>query len=253
MSLESAELAKVALNSYVTMKITFANVLQEICQRMPNGDVDAVTDAIGLDRRIGRRYLSGGLGFGGPCFPRDNRAFHFIASQLGVQAELAKSTDQLNGTLLNLMAGRVISMLKPGSTVAVLGLSYKPHSQVIEASQAVALAKALCAEGFRVVAYDPLAIAAAQTEFRNSIVLLPSARACLAEADGVVVATPDPEFHRLTAADFGACSRGAAVFDLWRVLGQGVRRCGRIRYVPMGVAPAFAEGDRVLKKLWSGR
>ncbi len=70
MSLENAELAKLAVNAFVTTKITFANMLADVCARIPDGDVDVVADAIGLDTRIGRKYLSGGLGFGGPCFPR---------------------------------------------------------------------------------------------------------------------------------------------------------------------------------------
>ena len=74
MSIENAEIAKIALNSYVTMKISFANTLADLCERIPGGDVDVVSDAIGSDTRIGRKYLTGGLGFGGPCFPRDNVA-----------------------------------------------------------------------------------------------------------------------------------------------------------------------------------
>src|SRR6185437_6603583 len=74
MSIENAEIAKIALNSYVTMKISFANTLADLCERIPGGDVDVVTDAIGSDARIGRKYLTGGLGFAGPCFPRDNVA-----------------------------------------------------------------------------------------------------------------------------------------------------------------------------------
>src|SRR5712691_1744031 len=83
MSPVNAELAKIALNTYVTTKITFANMLAELCEQLPGGDVDAVTQALGLDRRIGPNYLKGALGYGGPCFPRDNVAFSFLADALG--------------------------------------------------------------------------------------------------------------------------------------------------------------------------
>src|SRR4029078_6116856 len=83
MTFENAELAKISLNAFVTTKITFANMLADVCSRMPHGDVDVVTDAIGLDSRIGRKYLTGGLGFGGPCFPRDNVALNFVAAAVG--------------------------------------------------------------------------------------------------------------------------------------------------------------------------
>jgi UDPglucose 6-dehydrogenase len=78
MSIENAELAKIAVNSYVTLKISYANMLADSCERIPGGDVDVISDAIGTDSRIGRKYLSGGLGFGGPCFPRDNAALAFM-------------------------------------------------------------------------------------------------------------------------------------------------------------------------------
>ena len=79
MSIENAEITKVALNTFVTTKITFANMLADMCERLPGGDVDVVTGALGLDSRIGRKYLTGALGYGGPCFPRDKVALGFMA------------------------------------------------------------------------------------------------------------------------------------------------------------------------------
>ena len=75
MSLVNAELTKIAVNTYVTMKISYANRLADMCERLPGADVDAVTGALGLDTRIGRKYLRGAIAYGGPCFPRDNKAF----------------------------------------------------------------------------------------------------------------------------------------------------------------------------------
>ena len=79
MSLENAELTKISVNTYVTTKITFANMLAEMCEKLPGGNVDVVTNALGLDSRIGRKYLTGSIGYGGPCFPRDNVALSFMA------------------------------------------------------------------------------------------------------------------------------------------------------------------------------
>ena len=83
MNLTNAEITKLSLNCYVTMKISFANELALICERIPGADVDVVTTAVGADTRVGRRYLKGGLGFGGPCFPRDNLAFQRCAEDAG--------------------------------------------------------------------------------------------------------------------------------------------------------------------------
>src|SRR5262249_44043123 len=99
MSLENAELAKIALNTYVTMKITFANQLAAVSDRLPQGDVDTVTATIGLDVRIGPKYLKGGLGYGGPCFPRDNLAFGAMARELGANPDLWETIDRINRSI----------------------------------------------------------------------------------------------------------------------------------------------------------
>src|SRR5208282_5841642 len=92
----NAELAKLAVNTFVTTKISYANMLAEICERIDGGDVDAVTTAIGHDSRIGSRYLKAGLGYGGPCFPRDNAALASLASGLGLRSTLPRATDAVN-------------------------------------------------------------------------------------------------------------------------------------------------------------
>ena len=92
----NAEVAKLAVNTFVTTKISYANMLAELCERVPGGDVDVVTGAIGVDRRIGHRFLKGEVGYGGPCFPRDNAAFAAAALRVGAHVELALATDAVN-------------------------------------------------------------------------------------------------------------------------------------------------------------
>ncbi len=92
----NAELAKLAVNSFVTTKISFANMLARICEALPGADVDAVTAAVGLDSRIGAKYLKGAISYGGPCFPRDNAALAALARELGAPADLAETVDRLN-------------------------------------------------------------------------------------------------------------------------------------------------------------
>ena len=96
MALVNAELTKIAVNTYVTMKISYANALADICERLPGADVDSVTDALGLDSRIGGKYLRGALAYGGPCFPRDNKAFAVLARDIGADPALAEATDAIN-------------------------------------------------------------------------------------------------------------------------------------------------------------
>src|SRR6266704_5703468 len=96
MSIVSAELTKISLNSYITMKISFTNQLRLIAERFPKADIHAALDAIGSDSRIGKKYLRAGLSYGGPCFPRDNRLLAYTARQVGLEAPLAEATDRVN-------------------------------------------------------------------------------------------------------------------------------------------------------------
>ena len=234
MTLENAELAKISLNAFVTTKITFANMLADLCSKIPDGNVDVVTDAIGLDSRIGRKYLTGGLGFGGPCFPRDNVALCFIADALGASAELQTTTDRMNRTSVERIVRDLASILTHDRTVAVLGLAYKPFSHVIEESQSMQLLKALLNRGMRVVAYDPLAGPSADLEFGGRAVVLDSARDCLRQADIVLLTTPDPEFLTLTPDDFLSNGRTITVVDFWRAHAQRLSAVPRIEYIAYG-------------------
>lgn len=250
MSIENAELAKIAVNTYVTTKISFGNMLADLCERIPGGDVDVVTQALGSDARIGGKYLKGALGYGGPCFPRDNVALGFIARALGTRASLAETTDASNRALPESMALRLRARVQRGATVAVLGLAYKPHSHVIEESQGVALARELASAGARVVAYDPLANEMARAELKDRAVILDSVEACLAQADVVLVTTPDPAFQTLTAADFTAHRPGVTVVDFWRILASALADRPDVDYVPIGRSLDDDRNAIRLEELW---
>lgn len=250
MSLENAELAKISLNSYVTMKITFANILTELCEKIPGGDVDAVSDAIGLDKRIGRKYLTGGLGFGGPCFPRDNVAIHYLARSLGVKNDIAEATDRFNRAIPSRFADQLMKVLKPGATVAVLGLAYKPHSCVVEESQGVLLAQALSKNNFIVLGYDPLANTNAQHALKDDIEIKDSIRACLEEADAVLITTQDPGFAALKLQDFRQSGKEVVVVDFWRMLGKELSGKPGVHYIPVGHGQGVGDEGNVLERMW---
>lgn len=232
MAIANAELTKVALNTYVTTKITFANMLAEMCQSLPGGDVDAVTGALGLDSRIGPRYLSAGLGYGGPCFPRDNRALRRWASDVGAPAQLAESTNQLNYQLGELALQTILSYCSPKASVAILGLTYKPGSVVLDGSVALHLAEALVETGLRVQAYDPLWQMLAGDRIGDRIELSPSLSEAIADANVVVVATPDPAFAQLGISDFGVAT---VVIDCWRMLRGTLEEADDLCYVGLGL------------------
>lgn len=234
MSIENAELAKIAINSYVTMKISYANIMAEFCERIPGGDVDVISDALGMDSRIGRKYLTGGFGFGGPCFPRDNVALNYLGEQLGVACPLLKTNDDFNRTISDRLIKKLRSRLKPQSTVAVLGLAYKPKSHVIEESPGIYLCKALSDSGLRVVGHDPLAGPSAELALKYSALVQESLSECLRVASTVLIATRDEAYVSLTPEELLGGKERVQVVDFWRCMSPEVANHPRIDYVPIG-------------------
>jgi UDPglucose 6-dehydrogenase len=252
MSLENAELTKISVNTFVTTKITFANMLAEICEKLPGGNIDVVTNALGLDSRIGRKYLTGAIGYGGPCFPRDNVALSFIARELGVEAKLAETTDSMNRNVAQKVVEKLKPMIREGATVAVLGLSYKPFSHVTEESQGVFIAKHLSKSGVRVVAFDPMSNEMALEEIRRDIVVLDSVEECLKQAEAVLITTPDPFFKELTAENFKNERAEVMVLDFWRILQEKLEGQKHIKYIPFGNGDNDEANTLRLKELWGG-
>jgi UDPglucose 6-dehydrogenase len=227
MNLVNAELAKLAVNSYVTMKITFANLLGGLCEQLPGGDVDVVTGALGLDSRIGAKYLKGGLGYGGPCFPRDNGAMLCLAQRLGVSFPLAMATDEANRQIAGHVVDVVALKVPLGARVGILGLSYKPNTPVIEESQGVLVTQILLDRGFEVVAYDPVAMEGARKVFGHGIKYADSAQACVRDADAVLITTPWQEFKRLDYSRLNG-SKNPIVIDCWGMLDEEITKSARV-------------------------
>jgi len=219
MNFVNAELTKIAVNTYVTTKISYANMLADICDRLPGADVDAVTQAVGSDSRVGAKYLRGAIGYGGPCFPRDNVAFASLARSLGARADLAEATDTMNRYQVERVLGAVEARLPAGGTVGVLGLSYKPDTAVVEESQGLMLASRLADEGHAVIAFDPKGLEAALAATAGSFAPALSAEDCVRRASLVVVMTPWPEFRAIPVDAF-ARARRLTVVDCWRLLSQ---------------------------------
>jgi UDPglucose 6-dehydrogenase len=252
MSLINAELTKISINTFVTMKITFANMLAAMCEQLPGGDIDQVTAGLGLDSRIGPRYLKGALGYGGPCFPRDNLALAYLARELGQTAPLAEATDEYNRTIVDRLVGMITSHAKHGSVIAVLGLAYKPDTGVVEESQGLQLAERLAAKGLHVMVYDPLATENARQILGKAVDYAGSVEECVRKAEVLVIANPDREFAS-TLADLLALRPGQVVFDAWRSLRRRFVAKGTVSYVPLGVGARTEELSARIRNLWSER
>ena len=227
-----AEITKIAVNTFVTTKISYANMLSEICERLPGADVDVVTAALGMDSRIGPKYLRAALGYGGPCFPRDNVALATLASGLGVRADVAEATDAVNRR----QVGRVVALVRRlagerAATIAVLGMAYKPDTPVVEESQGMMIARALAAAGHRVLIADPEALDAAGAELGDAVTAFGSAAAAVMAAELVVIATPARAFRDLPVAAFRG---GKIVVDCWRILAVEVADVADLVYLGQG-------------------
>lgn len=164
MDLAGAEIAKIALNSFITLKISFANQVRHLAATFPSANVQSILSAIGRDSRVGQKALGPGLSYGGPCFPRDNRMLAAIARRRGVPAPLAEAADAVNESTKRALFDEVAAAAGAGARVLVLGLTYKPGTPVIEESAGFDLARRLAASGRIVLVHDPYASAVEQAE-----------------------------------------------------------------------------------------
>jgi UDPglucose 6-dehydrogenase len=238
MDLETAELAKVAANAFLATKISFINAMAEVCEEA-GADVIPLAEALGYDARIGRRFLSPGLGFGGGCLPKDVRAFRATASALGVDSvvSLLSTVDAINQGRRD----RVVALARhsaggtlDGKRVAVLGVAFKPNSDDVRDSPSLAVCARLMAEGALVSAHDPVAMPNAAKRQPN----LGYARSASEAAEGADLVLHLTEWSDYRAIDPAALARVVArrvIIDarcgldagLWHDAGWTVHVLGR--------------------------
>ncbi|MEM2174193.1 MAG: UDP-glucose/GDP-mannose dehydrogenase family protein [Candidatus Micrarchaeia archaeon] len=230
MSIVSAEITKISLNSYITMKISFANTLANICEKIPGADIDTITKALGADKRISPYYLKGGLSYGGPCFPRDNRAFMAFAKKYGEEAPLAKVTDEVNINQIKRLIDIVLKHID-SNRVGILGLSYKTGTPVIEESPAIKLIEELLKKDLEIIVYDPLAIENTRAYFGDNILYASSLKDCMKYASLCVITTPDDEFKKIDKSYI--FHNPTTIIDCWRILDR--KKLGnKVKYVAIG-------------------
>ena len=215
MSINSAEITKISLNAYITMKISFANTLANLCYQVPKSNIDDITTALGADRRVGSRFLKGGAPFGGPCFPRDSRAFSEFARSKQVISYLAEATDQVNKSHSDFILDVISRNMGMGDAVGVLGLSYKHGTPVIEESFSLTLIHALLKSKHSVYVYDKFAMDNARGIFQNTIHYSENIEKCLLKCQMIIITTSDNEFQVLP--ELLAKSKGKTIIDIWRI------------------------------------
>ncbi len=199
-SVASAELTKYAANAFLAAKITFINEIADLCEKV-GGDVHDVARGIGLDGRIGRKFLHAGPGYGGSCFPKDTIALARTAQQAGAPLRIVESVVEINAERKKNMAQRVIAQCGgsvKGKTIAVLGLTFKPNTDDMRDAPSLDIIPALQAAGASVRAYDPQGIEEAKT-LMNGVEYCEGAYEAMTEADALVIVT---EWNAFRALDF---------------------------------------------------
>ena len=231
----SAELIKYAANAFLATRISYINEIAAICEHT-GADVDAVIEGIGLDRRIGRDYLEPGLGFGGSCLPKDVRALAATAARVAVEPTLLAAVLRVNETQLERVRSRLSYVLAGlrGRRIALLGLSFKPQTDDLRESPALALAAALAAEGASIAAHDPAATASARALLGDTVAICQDAEDALFGADAMVVATSWPDYARLEPNAVAARMRRRVVFDLRRALDGDAFAAAGFLYLAVG-------------------
>ncbi len=213
MNIPSAELTKISLNHFLTTKITFANMLAEIAHKIPGVNVDVITDALGCDSRIGPKYLKGGLGFGGPCFPRDNRAFAAMAELRGIKAPFAEHTDNYNAGIAEKMVNLMLNHAGSESKIGILGLSYKPGTGFCEESQGLNIAKKLAALNYKTNVFEINGFHHAKTLLGNLVNYMKNLDEFLNESDIIFLTNWDNNNQILKSKKL---SRQLIIIDPWR-------------------------------------
>lgn len=236
--LATAELVKVAANSFLATKISFINAMAEVCE-VANADVVTLSEALGYDARIGRRFLSAGLGFGGGCLPKDIRAFSARAGELGASDALTflREIDKINMRRRDkvvTVAGTMLGGNFLGKNIAVLGAAFKPNSDDVRDSPALNVAAAMHLKGASVRVHDPKAIPNARRQFPTLTYCSVIEDACRS-TDLIVLATEWDEYRSIDPRLFLSLvreprmldARNAVDYDFWSEAGWQVYALGR--------------------------
>ena len=234
----NAELIKYGSNAFLAMKITFINEMADLCESV-GADVQEVARGIGLDKRIGPKFLNAGPGFGGSCFPKDTLALSKIAREFGTSFRLVETTIAVNEQRMQSMAKKIISACGGsvrGKTIAILGLTFKPNTDDMREAPALTIIEHLQDAGARIKAYDPAGMEIAATLTKH-VEFQVDAYEAVENADAVVIATEWPAFGALDLARIKALMVGPVFADLRNMYAHDEAARHGFQYFSVGRSP----------------
>ncbi len=235
-AIETAELTKYAANAFLAMKVTFINEMADLCERV-GADVHDVARGIGLDGRIGRKFLHPGPGFGGSCFPKDTLALMRIAQDAGAPSRLVETVVGVNDARKATMAMRVIAACGGSvrnKAIGVLGLTFKPETDDMREAPSLPIVARLAEDGATVRAFDPQGMDQARPMLPAGVIYCQDAIDAASGADALVVVTEWNEFRALAPERLAAAMRGRVLVDLRNVYDPPAMRQAGFAYHGIG-------------------
>ncbi len=234
--LETAELTKYAANAFLAMKVTFINEIADLCEKV-GADVHDVARGIGLDGRIGRKFLHPGPGFGGSCFPKDTLALVRIAQDAGVPSRLIETVVNVNESRKAGMAARIVAACGGtvrGKIIAILGLTFKPETDDMREAPSIPIVWRLVEDGALIHAFDPEGMEQAKPVLPGSVYYCETAIEAATGADTLVVVTEWNEFRAVSPARLRSVMRGSTIVDLRNVFEPLAMRQAGFSYYGVG-------------------
>jgi UDPglucose 6-dehydrogenase len=234
--LESAELIKYAANAFLATKISFINEISQLCEAT-GADVNLVAKGMGMDGRIGSKFLHAGPGYGGSCFPKDTLALIRIAQEHGLSSRIVEATVEVNASQKARMVAKIRQALggsEADKRIAVLGLTFKPETDDMRDAPALAILPALADKGAQVVAHDPQGVGEARHLLPDTVHYAGSIEEALAGADALVLLTEWNQYRGLDLARTRELMRGNAFIDLRNVYERKLIEGAGFAYTAVG-------------------
>ena len=211
-SIETAEIIKYASNSFLATKITFINEIADLCE-VVGANVQDVSKAMGIDQRIGNKFLNAGPGYGGSCFPKDVKAFSSTAKKFNIDLSIINAVDEANQKRIGKIGNKIMKHVNNNSVISFLGLSFKPNTDDIRDSSSIKLANYLFENGYQIHCFDPVAMDNAKKEF-NHFRYFESAFDACNNTNAIIIGTEWNEFRALNFSEISKIVKTKKVFDL---------------------------------------
>ena len=211
-SIETAEIIKYASNSFLATKITFINEIADLCE-VVGANVQDVSKAMGIDQRIGNKFLNAGPGYGGSCFPKDVKAFSSTAKKFNIDLSIINAVDEANQKRIDKIGNKIMKHVNNNSVITFLGLSFKPNTDDIRDSSSIKLANYLFENGYQIYCFDPVAMDNAKKEF-NHFRYFESAFDACNNTNAIIIGTEWNEFRALNFSEISKIVKTKKIFDL---------------------------------------